>query len=142
MNDFSDPVKIVVDRMTYELKHLTDPRTILKELLWTAFDPRSSAEAIQTNLNVLADFIDDIRREAGVFDKPAAKVWRGFCTKMSKSFRMMATVENRDVLIHAVYDALLRLDGLGTLPHFCATGGIEHGMMNYDPERRSIMKTY
>jgi hypothetical protein len=116
------------------------PRHVVSTILHFLLDPAQGSEAVRADAKDLIDLFQEIRTFTR--DLKTGKEWSQLCVLMIRSLKNMIRIRNEVVLLSARYDQILRLERLSTLPGFGIQGSIEKGLLGYNPERRSTMRTY
>ncbi len=141
MTKDDEKVYIQIDGQKLNLAEWS-PKIILAEVINRVFDQNSSLNALRELARGLTGLLEEVRLVA--YGRKGLAAWTagGFCTRMVKSLEPIIAAETREFALAQWYEILLRLDGLGRLGGFSVVGGIEQGLLNYSPEKRSIMKMY
>lgn len=120
----------------------TDPRDLLSHVMVAVLSQWSPLESLKRSSRDLISLLSEIQSESSSLTEKSRRLWRSYCTRMRGRLERIASANDRGQAISLIYDCLLSLEGLGTLGGFSAQGGIHLGTMNYNPEKKSIMRRY
>lgn len=120
----------------------TDPRDLLPNIMNAALSQWSPLESLKKSSRDLVDLLSEIQNESSSLTGKSRRLWRSYCTRMKRRLERIVLASDQDQAVSLIYDCLLSLDGLGTLGGFSTQGGIHLGAMNYNPEKKSIMRRY
>lgn len=134
-------LQATIGGQTFRLDRTT-PDNLLMMLFFEMLDKNSSADAFRRNRRELGEFLSVLYQEVGSLGKDKAKEWRRKISHALKSTQHILVCTDPDLAISALYEQILRTEGLSRLPGFSITGDMEKGRMFYDPERRSTRMTY
>jgi len=139
--DLAPAVILTVDGYKWNLEK-TDPRDLIYHMMLLVFDQRSSLKALKDNGQKMIDLLEEIKVEVQTLTVKSRRLWRSYCTRVSAKLSWIIETDDWGKMLTMLYDCLLSLDGLGTLGGFSTKGSIDKGLMNYNPERKSIMARY
>jgi hypothetical protein len=134
-------IRLIIDGASYDLSR-EKAGDVLSSLLLSVLDRRMSLIGIKEMLLSLSYVVQCLRSAVIELEGSKAKKWKYQLTRMEKTIEWIQKAPTREDSLISLYNTILSFEGLGTLPGFSVTGGIQHGLLNYNPEKKSVMRYY